>query len=145
MPRILLLSMLCLALAGCNAERRSGADLTQDSGQCSKFSWGTPEMAQCLDSIAAARAAASKPVETAQPAEPSPPHPALPAPATPAVTPAPAPIARTATARGRTAQPAVQAPALAAETPTAQPPETETPPKSWWSWPWGGTKSETEN
>jgi hypothetical protein len=145
MPRILLLPMLGLALAGCNAgvERRGGADLTQDSGQCSKFSWGTPEMAQCLDGIAAARAAAVKPVETAQPAEP--PQPALAAPAPPAVAPAPAPVARTATARGRTARPVVQTTAPIAEPPAAQPPETETPPKSWWSWPWGSAKSETEN
>lgn len=143
MQRVVIVQVLCLALAGCNSQGRSGPDLTQDSGQCSKFSWGTPEMAQCLDGITAARAAAARPVETAQPAEPSPPQPALAAPATPAVT--PAPIARAATARGHTARPVVQTTAPTAEPPAAQPPETETPPKSWWSWPWGGAKSETEN
>ena len=152
MPRILLPPLLCIVLAGCNAdraERRAGADLTQDPGQCAKFSWGTPEMAQCLDAIAATRAASARPVAAAQPAEPPvpqpAPQPALAASTAPVVAPPAAPNARAAAARGRAARAPAPTPAPVAEPAAAAQPEAPSASKSWWPWPLGGTKSETEN
>lgn len=52
--------LLMLPLLGCGGNDNrgggiAGQNLTLDSGQCAKHAWGSPEMAQCLDAIRAAR------------------------------------------------------------------------------------------
>lgn len=56
----LVLAALCLALAGCAPAQHSTAphrNLTVGTSQCSKHSWGTSAMAECLDRAAASQSA----------------------------------------------------------------------------------------
>lgn len=51
----LALAIITLALTGCSStpqSTRPARDYTVGMAQCSKFKWGTPEMAQCLDRAA---------------------------------------------------------------------------------------------
>lgn len=51
---------LALALMGCsNASQQNhvARDLTVGTGQCSKFQWGTAQMAACLDRAAESQSA----------------------------------------------------------------------------------------
>ncbi|AMJ61623.1 hypothetical protein [Bosea sp. PAMC 26642] len=126
MQRVVLVPVLCLALAGCNSGGRSGPDLTQDPGQCGKFQWGTPEMAQCLDTVSAARAEAARPVQAVEPAP-------LPSPPQPHLQPAPPQAQVQQQPPSAAALPATaDAPASVPEVPVA--PDTEPAPKSWWPW-----------
>lgn len=52
--------IIALALSGCSgADQPNGAarNLTVGTAQCSKFSWGTSQMAECLDRAAASQSA----------------------------------------------------------------------------------------
>lgn len=56
----LALAILTLALTGCNStppSSHAGRDYTVGIAQCSKFKWGTAEMAQCLDHAAESQSA----------------------------------------------------------------------------------------
>jgi hypothetical protein len=56
----LLVALITLPLAACGSapeSRGGGQNLTLGTEQCSKHKWGTPEMAQCLDTASAARTA----------------------------------------------------------------------------------------
>ena len=56
----LTLAIIALALSGCSgADQPSGVarNLTVGTAQCSKFSWGTSQMAECLDRAAASQSA----------------------------------------------------------------------------------------
>lgn len=49
------LAAIAIALAGCSGSESShgvARNLTVGTEQCSKFKWGTPEMAACLDRAA---------------------------------------------------------------------------------------------
>ncbi|HEV7325924.1 MAG TPA: hypothetical protein VGN91_12700 [Bosea sp. (in: a-proteobacteria)] len=49
------LAAIAIALAGCSggeSSRGVARNLTVGTEQCSKFKWGTPEMAACLDRAA---------------------------------------------------------------------------------------------
>jgi hypothetical protein len=51
----LLVALITLPLAACGStpeSRGGGQNLTLGTEQCSKHKWGTPEMAQCLDTSA---------------------------------------------------------------------------------------------
>ncbi|MCP4564826.1 MAG: hypothetical protein GY873_36930 [Bosea sp.] len=51
----LALAAIAIALAGCSggdSSRGVARNLTIGTEQCSKFKWGTPEMAACLDRAA---------------------------------------------------------------------------------------------
>jgi hypothetical protein len=51
---------VALALLGCSSTPQSnhvGGDLTVGTAHCSKFSWGTSQMAECLDRAAESQAA----------------------------------------------------------------------------------------
>ncbi|WP_038362950.1 hypothetical protein [Bosea sp. UNC402CLCol] len=59
----LALAIITLALTGCNSTPQSdhpARDLTVGTAQCSKFKWGTSEMAQCLDNAARSQSATSR-------------------------------------------------------------------------------------
>ncbi|CAN7600295.1 hypothetical protein LJR090_005180 [Bosea sp. LjRoot90] len=52
--------IIALAVSGCSgADQPTGAarNLTAGTAQCSKFSWGTSQMAECLDQAAARQSA----------------------------------------------------------------------------------------
>ncbi|MGX1787162.1 hypothetical protein ACWIGM_10510 [Bosea sp. NPDC055332] len=54
------LIIIALALSGCSgSDQPNGAarNLTLGTAQCSKFSWGTSQMAECLDRAAASQSA----------------------------------------------------------------------------------------
>jgi len=56
----LLVALIALPLAACGSSPESrvgGQNLTLGTEQCSKHKWGTPEMAQCLDTASAGRTA----------------------------------------------------------------------------------------
>lgn len=55
-----LLAITLLALTGCNSTPQSShpaPNYTVGTAQCSKFKWGTSEMAQCLDRAAQSQSA----------------------------------------------------------------------------------------
>jgi len=52
--------IIALALSGCTGtDQPNGAarNLTMGTAQCSKFSWGTSQMAECLDQAATRQSA----------------------------------------------------------------------------------------
>jgi hypothetical protein len=56
----LTIAIIALALCGCSgADQPTGVarNLTVGTAQCSKFSWGTSQMAECLDRAAASQSA----------------------------------------------------------------------------------------
>jgi hypothetical protein len=56
----LALAILTLALTGCNSTpeaHRPTGDLTVGIAQCSKYKWGTSDMALCLDRAAESQSA----------------------------------------------------------------------------------------
>lgn len=56
----LTLAIITLALSGCSgSDQPTGVarNLTVGTAQCSKFSWGTSQMAECLDQAAARQSA----------------------------------------------------------------------------------------
>ena len=57
----LALAILTLALTGCSAgapqSSHAGRDYTVGTAQCSKFGWGTSQMAECLDRAAQSQSA----------------------------------------------------------------------------------------
>lgn len=56
----LALAILTLALTGCNStppSSHAGRDYTVGIAQCSKFGWGTSQMAECLDRAAESQSA----------------------------------------------------------------------------------------
>jgi hypothetical protein len=57
----LALAILTLALTGCSGSTSQSShparDYTVGTAQCSKFSWGTSQMAECLDRAAESQSA----------------------------------------------------------------------------------------
>lgn len=59
--------VLALALIGCSSAPQSnqaGPNLTVGTAQCSKFSWGTSQMAECLDRAAESQSATAPDPQT---------------------------------------------------------------------------------
>jgi len=63
----LALAILTLALTGCSSAPQANhpvRDYTVGTAQCSKFGWGTSQMAECLDRAAESQSATASDAKT---------------------------------------------------------------------------------